>query len=117
MRKGVAISATAHSAFLLWATLTLPATPYKAEMPKPIVLDIPADAGDTQLTFGAKTAPAPQPRPFAEQVAPSKAPDDPLAKVANKEVKAAVEAQPPMPDPKPAPPAAEKQTEPKKDLI
>jgi colicin import membrane protein len=88
-------------------------------MPKPIVLDANTDISDSsKITAGVKTAPpSPQPRPLAETLGERKAPDDPLAKVANKEVKAAVEAPPPMPEPKPAPAAAKSQAEAKRDLI
>src|ERR1041385_2640400 len=94
MRTPVTISAVGHAAFLVWATVTLTSMPYKADMPPPIVLDASTDIGDTKITSGAKTAPPlPQPQAFAEQVGDRKTPDDPLAKLANKEVKAAVEAQ------------------------
>jgi colicin import membrane protein len=119
MRTSVTISAVGHAAFLLWATISLSAVPYKSDMPKPIVLDANTDISDSsKITAGVKTAPpSPQPRPLAETLGERKAPDDPLAKVANKEVKAAVEAPPPMPEPKPAPAAAKSQAEPKRDLI
>ena len=117
MRTPVTISAVGHAAFLVWATVTLTSMPYKTQMPPPIVLDASTDIGDTKITSGAKSAPLPQPQAFAEQVGDRKTPDDPLAKLANKEVKAAVEAPPPMPEPKPAPTSAPKQTQPKRDLI
>ena len=118
MRTGITISTLGHVAFLVWATVTLTAIPYKADMPKSIVVDIKVDAGDSQLTAGARTAPKVETaKPVAEKVAERKVADDPTAKLEKKEIKAATDLPPPMPEPRPPAPAEKKQSEPKRDLI
>ena len=120
MRTGVTISTIAHAAFLLWAVVTITAIPYTADLPKPILMDVSTDTSNSQITAGVRNAPKTEtPRPLAEKLAERRPPEDPTAKVVDKkEITAATDAPPPLPEPKPPTPKAEKkQAEPKRDLI
>jgi hypothetical protein len=133
MRTGVTISAVGHTAALLWGVLTFVTTPYKADTLEAMPIDVISATEFSQLTAGHRNAPkAETAKPMAEKVAERKLADDPTAKVATKEIKAATEAPPPMPEPKPptpvekkppvpekksAPVAEKKPPEPKRDLI
>jgi outer membrane biosynthesis protein TonB len=104
MRAGFAISCTGHAAVLLWSVLTLVVRPYHAETTQALPIDVISTTEFAQMTNGAKNAPqAEKPKPVAEKVAEAKPVDDPVAKLANKEIKAATDV-PPVPEPKPPEP-------------
>jgi colicin import membrane protein len=134
MRTGVTISTIGHTAALLWGVLAFVATPYKTDAPEAMPIDVISATEFSQLTAGHRNAPkAENSKPMAEKVGERKLADDPTAKVVDtKEIKAATEAPPPMPEPKPpipvekkppppekksAPVAEKKPPEPKHDLI
>jgi outer membrane biosynthesis protein TonB len=117
MRTGLTISAIGHAALLAWSVLTFVVKPHNADSTEAMPIDLISAADFSQLTAGASNAPkAETAKPLVDKVDERKAADDPLAKIEKKEVKAATDAPPPMPDPKP-PPAEKKPAQPKQDLI
>jgi hypothetical protein len=120
MRTGLAISGAAHAAVLLFSVLTLVARPYHVDSTQALPIDVISTTEFSQITNGIKTAaPAEAPRPVAEKVgAATPPPDDPLAKLANKEIKAAADV-PPVPERKPPEPKPKKppQLQPPADQI
>jgi colicin import membrane protein len=119
MRTSLAISSAGHAAVLLWGALTFAAQPYKSDLTEAFPANIISLSDFSKLTSGTKTAaPAEQAKPFAERIGERKPVDDPTAKVAEKkEIKAAIDAPPPIPALKPAAPAPKAQPQPKRDLI
>jgi outer membrane biosynthesis protein TonB len=119
MRTGIAISTVGHTAALLWGMLTFVANPYKADTLEAMPIDVISATEFSQLTAGSRNAPKTEnPKPLAEKVGPRQSADDPTAKVVDtKEIKAAIDVPPPLPEPKPPAPAEKKQAEPKRDLI
>jgi outer membrane biosynthesis protein TonB len=109
MRTGLTISAAGHAAVLLWCVVTLVFRPYHADSIQALPIDVISTSEFSQMTSGAKNAPpSEKPKPVAEKVGvPTPPPDDPNAKVANKEIKAATDV-PPVPDPKPPEPKVRK---------
>ncbi len=112
MRTGLTISCTGHAAILLWSVVTLVARPYHAEIKEALPIDVISTTEFSQMTNGAKSAPQTEhPKPVAEKVAEAAPVDDPTAKLANKEIKAATDVPlvPKPPEPKakkpPQPPA------------
>ncbi len=108
MRTGLTISCTGHAAFLLWSVLTLVARPYHVDVKEALPVDVISTTEFSQMTNGAKNAPkAEKPKPVVDKVAEAAPADDPTAKLAKKEVKAATDV-PPAPDPKPPEPKVKK---------
>jgi colicin import membrane protein len=111
MRTGLTISAAGHAAVLLWCVVTLVFRPYHADSIQALPIDVISTSEFAQMTNGAKNAPqAEHPKPVADKVADATPAEDPTAKLAKKEVKAATDV-PPEPKPpepkvkKPQPPA------------
>jgi outer membrane biosynthesis protein TonB len=99
MRTGLTISAAGHAAVLLWSVLTLVVRPYHADTSQALPIDVISTTEFSQITNGAKNAPqAEKPKPVADKVAEAAPADDPTAKLAQKEVKAATDV-PPVPKP------------------
>ena len=109
MRTGFAISGAGHAAVLLWSVLTLVFRPYHADSTQALPVDVISTTEFSQMTNGAKNAPqAEKPKPVAENAGvPTPPPDDALAKLSNKEIKAATDV-PPAPERKPPEPKAKK---------
>jgi outer membrane biosynthesis protein TonB len=117
MRTGLTISGVGHAAVLLWSVLTLAARPYHVDSTQALPIDVISTSEFSQMTNGAKTAPpAERPKPVAEKVGEAAPVDDPTAKLAKKEIKAATDV-PPVPEPKPPEPKAKKQPQPPADPI
>jgi hypothetical protein len=109
MRTGLTISGVGHAAVLLWSVLTLAARPYHVDSTQALPIDVISTSEFSQMTSGAKNAPqAEKPKPVAEKVGEAAPADDPSAKLAKKEIKAATDV-PPVPEPKPPEPKAKKQ--------
>ena len=101
MRKAYIISAVGHAAILLWSVLSFAAKPLPAAM-EPMPVDVMTISEFSKITAGAKDAPkAETPKPLVEKVDEAKPVEEMSAKVDTKEVKAAREAQPAPPEPKP----------------
>ena len=110
MRTGLTISGTGHAAVLLWSVLTFAVRPYHVDSMEALPVDVISATQFSQITQGTKSAPqtAPQ-KPLVEKIGdPTPPVDDPAAKIAKKEVKAATDV-PPAPEPKPPEPKAKKQ--------
>jgi outer membrane biosynthesis protein TonB len=108
MRTGLAISGAGHAAVLLWSVLVLVARPYHADSTQALPIDVISSSEFSQLTNGAKNAPpAERPKPVADKVAEAAPVEDPTAKLAKKEIKAATDVR--VPEPKPPEPKAKKQ--------
>jgi outer membrane biosynthesis protein TonB len=102
MRTGLTISCAGHAAVLLWCVVTLVFRPYHAEPTQALPIDVISTTEFSQMTNGAKNAPqAEKPKPVADKVAEAAPADDPTAKLAKKEVKAATDV-PPVPESKPS---------------
>jgi outer membrane biosynthesis protein TonB len=116
MRTGVTISSLGHAAILAWSVLTFVAKPNEAKPITAMPVDIISASDFSQVTAGTRTAlNLETPKPFVEKISDPKPTEDPNAKVATRDVKAAAET-PPAPAPKPPAPA-ESKPEPKRDLI
>ena len=112
MRTGLTISGVGHAAVLLWCVVTFVVQPYHAEPIKGLPVDVISATEFSQMTSGAKNAPrAENPKPVADKVAEAIPVDDPMAKLAKKEVKAAADV-PPVPEPKPPEPKLKKPPQP-----
>jgi outer membrane biosynthesis protein TonB len=113
MRTGLAISGAGHAAVLLWSVMTLVFRPYHADSTQALPVDVISTSEFSQMTNGAKNAPqADKPKPVADNAgAPTPPPDDALAKLSNKEIKAATDV-PPVPERKPPEPKAKKPPQP-----
>jgi outer membrane biosynthesis protein TonB len=116
MRTGVTISSIGHAAILAWSVLTFAAKPNEAKPLESMPVDIISASELSQITAGARDAKAAAAKPMVEKVAERSVPDDPIAKLAAKEIKAATDA-PPVPEVKPPPKPEPKKAEPKHDLI
>jgi outer membrane biosynthesis protein TonB len=117
MRTGLTISGAGHAAVLLWSVLTLAVRPYHADSTAALPIDVISSTEFSQMTNGAKNAPpAERPKPLADKVAEAAPVDDPTAKLAKKEIKAATDV-PPVPEPKPPEPKAKKQPQAPADPI
>ena len=120
MRTGLTVSAIGHAALLLWSVLTFVAKPHNAESTEAVPIDLISATDFSELTAGASNAPkADTSKALVDKVEDARKPaDDPMAKIAKKEVKAATDAPPPPPPP-PEPPAPQekKPAEPKQDPI
>jgi outer membrane biosynthesis protein TonB len=109
MRTGLTISGAGHAAVLLWSVLTLAMRPYHTEPMTAVPIDVISTSDFSQMTNGAENAkPAERPKPLAEKIGVAAPVDDPAAKVTKKEVKAATDV-PPVSEPKPPAPKAQKQ--------
>ena len=106
INKAYAISAVGHGVVLLWSVLSFAAKPLPTPPSEALPVDIVSVSEFTQMTAGNKDAPKVEAqKPLVEKVAEAKAVEDPTAKVVEKkEVKAAREAPPPVPETKPAEP-------------
>lgn len=119
--KGLAVSATAHAAVLLWAGLSLAAKPLDAAPSEALFVETISFSEFSEMTAGSKTAKkAETPKPLVEKKDEPKPIETPEAKVSEKPevVAAAAAAAPPpeeakQPDPKPQPPKAKAEPEPK----
>jgi colicin import membrane protein len=102
---------------LAWSVLVFAAKPNEAKPVTSMPVDIISAAELSQITAGAKKAlNFETPKPMVEKVGERKPADDPTAKVAPKEIKAATDV-PPAPAVKPPTPAQKTPAEPKRDLI
>lgn len=122
MKTGLAISALAHAALLLWGLISFAAKPLEAKPNDALPVDIISDKQFSEMTRGVKNAPKnAKPAPLVETIGTSKPVDDSTAKVTPKKeldaTKAEVQPPPPTPEPKPRPVEAEKKPEPKVDPI
>ena len=116
MRTGVTISSLGHADILAWSVLTFVAKPNEAKPITAMPVDLISASDFSQVTAGTRTAlNLETPKPFVEKISDPKPTEDPNAKVATRDVKAAAET-PPAPAPKPPAPA-ESKPEPKRDLI
>jgi outer membrane biosynthesis protein TonB len=106
INKAYAISAVGHGVVLLWSVLSFAAKPLPTPPSEALPVDIVSVSEFTQMTAGNKDAAKVEAqKPLVEKVAEAKAVEDPTAKVVEKkEVKAAREAPPPVPETKPAEP-------------
>ena len=106
INKAYAISAVGHGVVLLWSVLSFAAKPLPTPPSEALPVDIVSVSEFTQMTAGNKDAPKVEAqKPLVEKVAEAKPVEDPTAKVVEKkEVKAAREAPPPVPETKPAEP-------------
>jgi outer membrane biosynthesis protein TonB len=117
MRTGVTISSIGHAAVLAWSVLAFAANPNEAKPVTAMPVDIISASELSQMTAGAKKAlQLETPKPLVEKLAEPKPPEDPVAKVAATEIKAATDV-PPVPAVKPPTPAQKTPAEPKRDLI
>src|SRR5260370_32435425 len=108
MRTGLTISGVGHAAVLLGWGVPCVVQPLHAEPIKGLPGDVISATEFSQMTSGAKNAPrAENPKPVADKVAEAIPVDDPMAKLAKKEVKAAADV-PPVPEPKPPEPKLKK---------
>jgi colicin import membrane protein len=112
MRTGLTISCAGHAALLLWSVLTLVMRPYHVDTTEALPIDVVSASEFSQMTNGVKNAPqAEHPKPVAEKVgAPTPPPDDALAKLSNREIKAATDV--PVPERKPPEPKLKKPPQP-----
>jgi outer membrane biosynthesis protein TonB len=103
---------------LLWSVLSFAAKPLPPPPSEAMPVDIVSVSEFTQMTAGNKNAAkVEEQKPLVEKVAEAKPLEDPTAKVVEKkEVKAAREAPPPVPESKPAEPE-KKSTEAKPDQV
>jgi outer membrane biosynthesis protein TonB len=108
MRTGLAISGAGHAVVLLWCVVAFVARPNPSTTTEAVPIDVVSTSDLAQLTKGAKNAPvAEKPKPVADKVGEPTPVDDPLAKLANKEIKAATDI-PPVPERKPPEPKLKK---------
>ena len=108
MRTGLAISGAGHAVVLLWCVVAFVARPNPTTSTEAVPVDVVSTSDLAQLTNGAKNAPMDEkPKPVADKVGAPTPVEDPLAKLANKEIKAATDT-PPMPERKPPEPKAKK---------
>jgi colicin import membrane protein len=111
MRTGLTISGVGHAVVLLWCVVTFIVQPYHAEPLKGLPVDLISASEFSQMTDGAKNAPkAEKPKPVADKVAEAVPVEDPAAKLAKKEVKAATDVR--APEPKPPEPKVKKPPQP-----
>ncbi|MGZ3282742.1 MAG: protein TolA, partial [Xanthobacteraceae bacterium] len=103
---------------MLWSVWSLAANPLPAPPSEALPVDIISVSDFTQMTAGNKNAAkVEEQKPLVEKVAEANQVEDPTAKVVEKkEVKAAREAPPPVPESKPAEPE-KKATEAKPDQV
>jgi colicin import membrane protein len=122
MKTGLAISALAHAALLLWGLISFSARPLEAAPKDALPVDIISDKEFSEITKGVKNAPkeAP-PAPLVEKIGDRNPVEDSTAKVSEKreikEAKVNAEPPPPLPEPKPREAKPEKKPEPKVDPI
>jgi colicin import membrane protein len=124
MKTGLAISALAHAALLLWGLISFAAKPLEAKPNDALPVDIISDKQFSEMTRGVKNAPKDaKSAPLVEKIGSPNLVDDSTAKVSPKKeldaTKAEVQPPPPTPEPKPKPVEAkpEKKPEPKVDPI
>ena len=126
MRKATAISFALHAAVLLWATLSYSGRAVEAPPTDALPVEFISEKDFSQMTKGIKEVPKKEkPKQLVEKKADPKPIEQPKAKVAKKELKAAVDKTPqPPPEPKVKPPEKKEakaeskpKTEPKIDPI
>src|SRR5262249_47049413 len=123
MRTGLAISAFAHAALLLWGLISFAARPLDAKPAEGLPVDIISDKQFSDITKGVKNAPkVTKPAALVEKIGDPNKVDDTSAKVTEKKeiksAKADEQEPPPAPEPKPKPEAKpEKKQPPKVDPI
>lgn len=101
MRTGLAISGAGHAVVLLWCVVVFVWRPSETPPQEAVPIDVVSTSDLAKMTNGAKNAPVDEkPKPVADKVGEPNAVEDPLAKLANKEIKAATDA-PPVPERKP----------------
>src|SRR2546423_14577712 len=116
MGAPVTISSLGPPAILAGSVRTFGANPNEARPITAMPVDIISASDFSQVTAGTRTAlNLETPKPFVEKISDPKPTEDPNAKVATRDVKAAAET-PPAPAPEPPAPA-ESHTEAKRDLI
>jgi hypothetical protein len=119
MKAGWTISAIGHAGVLLYALVSIAATPLNKPPTDSLPVDIISANDFSQLIKGIKTAPkADVPKPLVEKVGETKPTENPANKIVDKpEVVAAADEppKPPKPDvkPAPAPPVPQARPEPK----
>jgi outer membrane biosynthesis protein TonB len=124
MRTGLVISGGAHAVVLLWCVVTFVIGPSRSDTTMEAVpIDVVSNSDLAKMAKGApNTPPDEKAKPVADKVAPPTTPaEDPLAKLANKEIKAATDVPPPPerkpPEPKPKKPPAVAQADPIADAL
>jgi outer membrane biosynthesis protein TonB len=110
MRTGLTISGVGHAAVLLWCVVAFVVHPFHSEPLKGMPVDLISATEFSQMTSGAKNARQADSKPVAEKVAEASPVDDPTAKLAKRELKAAADV-PPVP-PKPPEPKVKKPPQP-----
>jgi colicin import membrane protein len=119
MKAGWTISAIGHAGVLLYALVSIAATPLNKPPTESLPVDIVSATDFSQLTKGIKTAPkAEVPKPLVEKVAEPKPTENPAQKVVDKPEVVAAADQPPKPEPpkpeaKPTPPVPQARPDPK----
>jgi colicin import membrane protein len=102
MKTAYTISAVGHAAILLWSVFSFAAKPLPSSTDSMPVVDLVSISEFSKITAGVKDAPKQEtPKPLVEKVADAKPVEEMATKVDNKEVKAAREAEPSPPAPKP----------------
>ncbi len=122
MKTGLAISASIHSALLLWGLLSFATKPLEAKPTDAMPVDIISDKQFSEITKGVKDGAKDKTlAALAEKVDTKKPVDDARAKVTEKKVLDAVKAEPPPPaeqqPPAPSEAKPEKKEPPKIDPI
>jgi len=108
MKQSTAISIALHVAVLLWATLSYSGQALEAPKTQAMPVDFISEKDFSQMTKGIKEAPKKKKQQLkVEKIDTPKPIDQPKAKVAKKEVKAAHD-KPPPPQPKVKPPEKQK---------
>jgi len=122
MRTGLVISGGAHAVVLLWCVVTFVIQPSHSDTMEAVPIDVVSNSDLAKMAKGAPNAPPDEKtKPMADKVAPPTPVDDPLAKLANKEIKAATDVPPPPerkpPEPKPKKPSVAAQADPIADAL
>jgi colicin import membrane protein len=120
MKTGLAISALAHAALLLWGLISFSARPLEARPTDALPVDIISDKQFTEMAKGVKNAPqAEEPKPLIDKIGETKPVEEEKPKVSEKpEIKTATaEPSPPLPEPKPVETKPENKPPPKVDPI
>jgi colicin import membrane protein len=119
--KGLAVSATAHAAVLLWAGLSFAAKPMNAPQPEALFVETMTFSEFSKMTAGSKKAkPQETPKPLVEKKDEPKPVENQEAKVSDKpEILAATQPAAPPPEeakqPAPKPVPKEAKPEPKRE--
>jgi hypothetical protein len=126
MKTGLTISASAHTAVLLWALVSFAPKAFNAPPAESMPVDLISSTEFSQMRAGARNAPKSEtPKPLVEKIAEKKTPDNPVAKVVEKPELVTASAQTPPPaaekppehKPEKKEPKSEPKVEPKPDAI